>query len=169
LVEWQWNHDPFGNGDPLGRFSYELRFPGQFFDQATRLHYNYFRDYDPRLGRYIESDPVGLAGGINTYAYAGSNPLARIDPLGLTGTIGGMIGKLLCPPDPPDDPCAAKQRELNMERQHLEDVKPNLGGNVISIDVKIWNDAVRDFNQDAALHNQQCPTNQVAPLDTIKF
>jgi RHS repeat-associated protein len=54
-VVWQWNPDPFGNGDPVGAFPYELRFPGQFFDQATRLHYNYFRDYDPRLGRYLEA------------------------------------------------------------------------------------------------------------------
>ena len=59
---WQWNHDPFGNGDPTGTFTYDLRFPGQFHDQATHLHYNYFRDYDPRLGRYIESDPIGLGG-----------------------------------------------------------------------------------------------------------
>ena len=47
---WQWNPDPFGNGDLLGTFAYELRFPGQLFDQPTYLHYNYFRDY-PRLGR----------------------------------------------------------------------------------------------------------------------
>ncbi|MGH6838947.1 MAG: RHS repeat domain-containing protein [Methylocella sp.] len=76
---WLWNHDPYGNGDPTGTFSYDLRFPGQFFDQGTKLHYNYFRDYDPRTGRYIESDPIGLAGGINTYAYAGGNPLVRTD------------------------------------------------------------------------------------------
>jgi RHS repeat-associated protein len=82
-VVWQWNFDPFGNGAPAGAFAYELRFPGQFFDQATKLHYNYFRDYDPRLGRYIESDPMGLAGGINTYAYVGGNPLMRTDATGL--------------------------------------------------------------------------------------
>ncbi|MGH6835267.1 MAG: RHS repeat-associated core domain-containing protein [Methylocella sp.] len=84
---WLWTHDPFGNGDPTGAFTYKLRFPGQFYDDRAKLHYNYFRDYDPRTGRYIESDPIGLAGGINTYAYVGSNPLVRTDARGLlTGT-----------------------------------------------------------------------------------
>jgi RHS repeat-associated protein len=89
---WQWHPDPFGKGDPSGTFTYDLRFPGQFFDQATRLHYNYFRDYDPRLGRYIESDPVGLAGGINSFLYAGGNPVASVDFFGL---IGGTFGVTL--------------------------------------------------------------------------
>ncbi len=172
---WQWNSDPFGNGDALGG-PYDLRFPGQYFDQATKLHYNYFRDYDPRLGRYIESDPIGLAGGINTYAYVGGNPVNLTDPLGLT--IGGIFGKLwkyFCSPDD-NDPCAAAQNLLNTERQQLIDVRPNLGGNVIplpgssgNLDVIQWNLDVRDFNLRAAFHNQDCPRNQVAPLDTITF
>ncbi len=84
---WFWDHDPFGVGVPSGTFGYNLRFPGQFFDQRAKLHYNYFRDYDPNTGRYIESDPIGLAGGINTYAYAGGNPLTFADPFGLSSVV----------------------------------------------------------------------------------
>ena len=60
-----------------------LRFPGQYFDNETGLHYNYFRDYDPATGRYIESDPIGIYGGLNTYSYALENPVAKIDYWGL--------------------------------------------------------------------------------------
>ncbi len=59
-----------------------LMFPGQFYDPETALHQNGHRDYDPSTGRYIQSDPIGLAGGINTYAYVAGNPLTRVDPDG---------------------------------------------------------------------------------------
>ncbi len=67
-------------------------------DQETGTHYNYFRDYDPAIGRYVQSDPIGLAGGINTYAYVYDSPLSTSDPQGLMGregrgTSGGYWGR----------------------------------------------------------------------------
>jgi len=58
-------------------------YPGQYFDQETGLHQNYFREYDPKTGRYIQADPIGLRGGLNTFLYVAANPLRFIDPWGL--------------------------------------------------------------------------------------
>jgi RHS repeat-associated protein len=67
--------------------SYNLRFPGQYYDSETGLSQNYFRDYDPAVGRYVESDPIGLKGDPNTYGYVRQNPLLRVDPSGLLSQI----------------------------------------------------------------------------------
>ena len=87
---WEWSQrEPFGNDSPtenlrgLGTFEMPLRMPGQYHDKETSLFYNYFRNFDPALGRYVESDPIGLLAGVNTYAYVGGNPLSSTDPLGL--------------------------------------------------------------------------------------
>jgi RHS repeat-associated protein len=83
-VVWNWRREPFGTGAAAVEqgFEYGLRFPGQYFDQESGLHYNYFRDYDPSTGRYIESDPIGLRGGLSTYGYTLQNPLRHTDPTG---------------------------------------------------------------------------------------
>ncbi len=73
------NENPSG----LGVMKYNNRFPGQYYDEETGTHYNYFRDYDPSLGRYIESDPIGLKAGLSTYGYVFSRPLTGIDLRGL--------------------------------------------------------------------------------------
>jgi RHS repeat-associated protein len=87
---WRWDHaDPFGAAAPddslagAVAFAYNPRFPGQLLDVESGLHQNYFRDYDPRKGRYVTSDPIGLQGGLNTYAYADGNPLTNFDINGL--------------------------------------------------------------------------------------
>jgi RHS repeat-associated protein len=69
-----------------GDFEYALRLPGQYFDRETGLHYNYHRHYDPTIGRFIQPDPIGLAGGLNLYEYSGGDPLRGCEVLGLTGT-----------------------------------------------------------------------------------
>jgi RHS repeat-associated protein len=77
---WRADWEPFG-AVALGqnKLTSHLRFPGQYFDEETGLYYNYHRHYDPSLGRYIESDPIGLAGGLNTYGYVDGDPLVWTD------------------------------------------------------------------------------------------
>lgn len=95
---WSWHSDPFGKAKPNedvdgdgSLYTFNLRFAGQYYDVETNLHYNYFRDYDPSTGRYVQSDPIGLAGGLNTYGYVGGNPLGYSDPYGLSSKITRLI------------------------------------------------------------------------------
>jgi RHS repeat-associated protein len=77
---WSTTYQPFGTtGNITGSITQDLRFPGQYSDVETGFRYNINRDYMPNIGRYLETDPIGLAGGLNPYGYVGGNPLARID------------------------------------------------------------------------------------------
>ncbi len=149
-VIWRWESDPFGSvlaqedadGD-LTLFTYNLRFPGQYYDSETGLHYNYFRTYDPATGRYVQSDPIGIYGGINTFAYVGGNPISYTDRYGLvhpaavaTGRevvrrclgskacsvgVGGTIAlALICISSP--DLCAAAANEIASDLGALSDI-----------------------------------------------
>jgi len=110
---WRWdNTEPFGNSmpndDPDGDgvpFVFDLRFPGQYFDRETNLAYNRYRDYDSAIGRYVQSDPIGLRAGLNLYVYVAGNPLTHVDPLGREASISGLVNWILAPnttpnPDP---------------------------------------------------------------------
>src|SRR5262249_51589048 len=85
---WTWDHLAFGDNAPnqnpssLGVFNYNARFPGQYADAESGLNYNMARDYNPTTGRYVQSDPLGLVAGVNTYGYVNGNPLGYTDPTG---------------------------------------------------------------------------------------
>lgn len=91
-IVWQGDYKPFGEANLVTEVVVNnIRFPGQYFDQESGLHYNYFRDFDPSSGRFVQSDPIGLGSGPNTYGYALQNPIAKYDP-------DGLEVRLLCRP-----------------------------------------------------------------------
>ncbi|XDT72080.1 polymorphic toxin type 17 domain-containing protein [Hahella sp. SMD15-11] len=82
-IVWQADYSAFGQlKSETATIPNPLRFPGQYHDPETGLYHNTMRDYDPELGRYLQRDPIGLAGGLNVYGYAYQNPLAYFDPTG---------------------------------------------------------------------------------------
>jgi len=146
-IVWRWDSDPFGRAiadeDPDGDgtyFTFNLRFPGQYYDVETGLHYNWNRYYDPRTGRYITSDPLGLDGGLNTYGYVGGNPLMNLDPYGLDLSSvvgkrkkpGTLVKKLLCAAN--ELICARRDAEIrdrkNIRDDNLKNIQENCDANI---------------------------------------
>lgn len=100
-LRWQWGYSAFGDEQPTvadrrfnkvaaleSDFSINLRYPGQYHDVESNLHYNGFRTYNPTIGRYTQGDPIGLEGGWNRFGYVSGNPLKYTDPHGLAEYIG---------------------------------------------------------------------------------
>ncbi|WP_341480460.1 RHS repeat-associated core domain-containing protein [Cognatiluteimonas telluris] len=122
-IVWRWESMPFGETtaieDPngLGNFSYRLRFPGQQFDGISQTHYNHLRDYDPTSGRYVESDPIGLEGGFNTYAYVDSDVLSDRDPEGERSRAGRASAISRIRNDPKTPSCV--KGWLKQEENHI--------------------------------------------------
>ena len=95
-VSWKAVYTPFGEAEiSVQTVENPFRFPGQYYDQETGLHYNWNRYYDPKTGRYLTPDPIGLEGGTNLFVYVGSNPVGFIDPHGLAAP---LISPPLHPP-----------------------------------------------------------------------
>ena len=82
---WKAAYDPFGKAqiDQSSTIINNFRFPGQYYDAESGLHYNWHRYYDPRTGRYMTADPIGLRGGLNRYVYVNANPIRFGDSRGL--------------------------------------------------------------------------------------
>ena len=87
-----YRYGPFGETEGVSVLGNPIRYTGRFYDETTGLYDNRLRNYHPVLGRFIEPDPIGPAGGINLYAYVNSNPINFIDPLGLAPIPGSSSG-----------------------------------------------------------------------------
>jgi len=90
-VVWRAQNFAFTQNVIVANVTFNLGFPGQYYDAETAAWNNGFRDYKSGLGRYLESDPIGLRGGINTYDYVGGSPLKYVDPFGLTRWTVGIF------------------------------------------------------------------------------
>ena len=168
-TSWQTVAEAFGAAGILqGQSSIEmnLRLPGQYFDSESGTHYNLQRDYRPNLGRYAESDPIGLEGGINTYGYVSGNPLSKVDPEGLMGNASGASQAKPGPGREPVDtsPCAYYQKRAQETRcRYYTTIAPfmcSYGGYV----PLFWGVQTRELNcirrclvrEDAKLTGNQC-------------
>jgi RHS repeat-associated protein len=137
-IAWRGRIDPYGRMtvEPGATVDVPLRWPGHYFDEATGLHYNRFRYYSPELGRYLQSDPVGIGAGLNLYAYP-ANPLVVVDVRGeacpqceariaqakqdQADIAAGRVPRVAAADDSPES--AASRRRIasaaGMEEQHL--------------------------------------------------
>ncbi len=150
---WQWAYSAFGDEQPTTaakRFTSEmtvpatgatsipdvtfnLRYPGQYFDKETGLHYNYFRTYAPGTGRYTQADPIGLDGGFNRFGYVEGNPLIFVDPLGLQSGQSkpfdfSKVCKPMSLPTSPSNECKTEAECWEKARKGIQDCNAKYWG-----------------------------------------
>jgi len=120
-VAWAAAYCAYGTAHPRKeRLRQPLRLPGQYHDPETGLHQNRWRSFDPSTGRYLSPDPLGLAGGMNLYAYAEQDPINGQDPLGQLFSVGDLTGHLL----PPQAMQAARQLRQTVSQNVLNHLGP---------------------------------------------
>lgn len=152
------NQDPDSDGQA---FVLDMRFPGQRYDAVSGLNYNYFRDYDPSSGRYVQSDPIGLGGGISTYGYAGSNPLSWTDFFGKahsgrTERVPGGNRTTVRIDTPHVD---GQQRHAHVCERGCTDIVVNQDGTGShGTDPKKLSNRVRDFLRKRGFNLAMCPS-----------
>ncbi len=125
---------------------YNLRVPGQCYVAETGLNQNYFRDYDPQVGRYVESDPIGLKGGINPYGYATQNPVSLFDQTGLNPAVGTLLDQLFHRESAPSSSCP----DVDCEEQAQKDEEvcrslPNVTDEQKAVRSRCWQSANERF------------------------
>lgn len=193
---WRWDGEAFGNTppneDPDGdgkATRINLRYAGQYYDAETGLFYNWNRYYDPRVGRYITSDPIGLEGGLNTYAYVRNNPLRFIDPTGTSdNTIIIPVPCGLCViapgtsgsnaanddiyetssrerPDRCDDNCELTRKKLEQNKIACQSMLTTSGDP--GRNTRQYNICARSLNRQISAHNRECPRHHVKSLKEI--
>jgi len=125
-VSWSADYQPFGEATvTASSVTNNLRFPGQYLDTETGFHQNGFRDYAPSIGRYLESDPIGLGGGINPYVYVDGNPISFTDSDGLAKGGKNNIGTegLTKKSDPRDVEEALKDAMKNRQAERIKKLR----------------------------------------------
>ena len=155
------NEDPDTNGIP---YTFDLRFPGQRHDAISQLNYNYFRDYDPTTGRYAQSDPIGLGGGISTYGYVSARPLFLTDPDGLKARVCckklDYIGKL-----------NIRHCYIEVETNGVSNTWGLFGNTAgpLSTYGAIYRNHSFDRGGDCGAWNESCDTDECVRMQVIKY